>query len=266
MADEEGKENAPKEWEVVSLTASAYAAAPGPEEPDPTQESPDNLGSKPEAESSSPLFMSRHFVFPPSQHENLPLEPELIVPQLDREGDVESEVMDDEDPHFYDKDVTFENAQSIYSYEEGLSNVESEGTGDLDNSPDSALGSGPQDIIQKPVEEDEHDDEGIPSIAWWKRRAVSMYAHVKEANTFWSVFIAAAIMGLVVIGHRWQQESWKVLHFKRQFGINDEREHEVGQDAGPHNSIQRCDCGWPQTRLARPRKHVDRTLEMMTTS
>ncbi|GER49789.1 dynein heavy chain-like protein PF11_0240 [Striga asiatica] len=28
MADEEGKENAPKEWEVVSLTASAYAAAP----------------------------------------------------------------------------------------------------------------------------------------------------------------------------------------------------------------------------------------------
>ncbi|CAA0816033.1 Unknown protein [Striga hermonthica] len=229
MADEEGKENAPKEWEVVSLTASAYAAAPGPKELDSTQGNPDKLDSKHEAESSSPLFMSRHFVFPPSQHENLPLEPEFIVPQLDREGDVESEVMDDEDPHFDDKDVTFENAQSICSYEEGLCNEEGEGTGDSDDPPDSALGSGPQDI-QKPVEEDEHDDDGIPSIAWWKRRAVSLYAHAKEANTFWSVFIAAAIMGLVVIGHRWQQESWKVLHLKRQFGISDER---LGRMLGP---------------------------------
>ncbi|KAJ6972355.1 ATG8-interacting protein 2 [Populus alba x Populus x berolinensis] len=43
-------------------------------------------------------------------------------------------------------------------------------------------------------------DSDLPSNAWWKRRAASLYAHAKEANTFWSIFVAAAVMGIVILG------------------------------------------------------------------
>ncbi|KAL3652613.1 hypothetical protein CASFOL_002294 [Castilleja foliolosa] len=78
MADEEGKDDPPRgnEWEVVSLSASADAAAPGPQQVYPNDDSRITLDSKHRDETSSPLFMSRHFLFPPNQHENSPLEPE----------------------------------------------------------------------------------------------------------------------------------------------------------------------------------------------
>ncbi|KAK6157332.1 hypothetical protein DH2020_011580 [Rehmannia glutinosa] len=156
MADEEGKENAPRgnDWEVVSLTASAYAAAPGPEQVDSSQDSQGKLDAKHEAETSSAMFMSSHFDFPPSQHENLPLEPEYneihnekgsedVFSQLVKDEGVISDVDKDEEnvtfrglmsdefpviPIFDDKGnilsgsgadfgkgVAFDNVQSIYN-------------------------------------------------------------------------------------------------------------------------------------------------------
>ena len=77
MADnEEGEENTSRgaEWEVVSLTASTYAAAPGPEEVElKDDENGNTYGEDGAAETSRAMFMSGHFVFPPSLHENLPL-------------------------------------------------------------------------------------------------------------------------------------------------------------------------------------------------
>lgn len=274
MADnEEGKETAPKgtEWEVVSLTASAYAAAPGPQQVDSSQDSQSKLGGENEAETSSAMFMSSHFVFPPSQHENLPLEPEYNeihnekgseddISQLVKEEGVKSDVKDEENATIkglvsdefpgiqvfdekcntlsvsgadFGKDVAFDKVQSIYSTTEFSSfdsettmdksnNIgEGEGTDDSIEPLDRALDSGLPNL-QKPIEGDKYDGADLPCEAWWKRRAFSLYAHAKEANTFWSVFIAAAVMGLVIIGHQWQQERWRVLHLKWQFGINDE--------------------------------------------
>lgn len=77
-SNEEGEETAPRgnEWEVVSLTQSAYAAAPGPKQVDPNDDD-NNSSAEYVAETSQAMFMSGHFVFPPSQHENLPLEPDV---------------------------------------------------------------------------------------------------------------------------------------------------------------------------------------------
>ncbi|KAL3635363.1 hypothetical protein CASFOL_019910 [Castilleja foliolosa] len=253
MADEEGKDELPRgnEWEVVTLTASAYAAAPGPQQVKPSEDSQVKLDSKHEAETSSPLFMSRHFEFPPSQHENLPLEPEYKetpnekeikddVSQLIKEHDetvASKGLMSDEFPGipiFDDKGnllsvsgVDFGNdlAQSIYSSAEFSSFRNDAEEGEGSDGPiepvDSAVDSGLHDF-KKLDEGDKHDWDDLPCEAWWKRQAVSLYKHAKEANTFWSIFVAAAVMGLVIIGHQWQQERWKVLHL-RQFGINDER-------------------------------------------
>ncbi|KAG8386403.1 hypothetical protein BUALT_Bualt03G0145200 [Buddleja alternifolia] len=282
MADnEEGEVTAPRgnEWEVVSLTASAYAAAPGPEQVASSEDSQGKLGGENDAETSSAMFMSGHFVFPPSQHENLPLESEdheiqnekgseydvsKLVEVEGAKSDVKDEenvsikgLVSDEFPgiEFFDekgntlsvssvdlgKDVAFDQEQSIYSTTEFTSfrseatmsksdKVEEGEETDASIEPlDHALDSGLPNL-QKPVEGDKYDGADLPCEAWWKRRAVSLYTHAKEANTFWSIFIAAAVMGLVVIGHQWQQERWKVLHLKWQFGVNDER---MGRMLGP---------------------------------
>lgn len=70
MADkEEGHATAPKgaDWEVVSLTASAYAAAPGGNIPELKHEEKGEVVDKDKVETSNALFMSTHFVFPPKE-------------------------------------------------------------------------------------------------------------------------------------------------------------------------------------------------------
>lgn len=268
MADkEDGEETARRgnEWEVVSLTASAYAAAPGLEE---VNSSMDNSAGENEAETSNAMFMSGHFVFPPSQHENLPLEPEhsetqnekvggydlssLVTEKVDKsfvkdEGNLSIEgLMSHEFPGIqifdekgnristsdvdYGKDLILEKDErtlsttELHSFRRGATTDESyiiqegEGNHDTITPQDHESDSG----SQNPVEGGKNDGDDLPCEAWWKRRALSLYVHAKEANSFWSVFIAAAVMGLVIIGHQWQQERWKLLHLKWQFGVSDE--------------------------------------------
>ncbi|KAL2472712.1 hypothetical protein Fot_48448 [Forsythia ovata] len=274
MADnDEGEETAPKgnEWEVVSLTASAYAAAPGPQQVDSSDDNQGNLGAGNDAETSHAMIMSGHFIFPPTQHENFLLEPEFNAicsgkggeddtPQLlaeqgsklkAKEEEIVSikglisdefpgiQILDEKNDRFstsrtdFEKDVAFDKEHSIYSTAEfcsfhseapmGNSDTVEEDleTKDIlepfDSASDSCLSN-----FQKPVEEDKYDGADLPCEAWWKRHAASLYAHAKEANTFWSIFVAAAVTGLVILGQKWQQEKWQVLHLKWQFGINDE--------------------------------------------
>lgn len=49
-----------------------------------------------------------------------------------------------------------------------------------------------------------------------------MYIRTREANAMWSLFFAAAVTGLVVLGQRWQQERWQVLQLKWQSSISSE--------------------------------------------
>ncbi|XP_015899709.1 ATG8-interacting protein 1 isoform X2 [Ziziphus jujuba] len=276
MADnEEGEENTPRgnEWEVVSLTASAYAAAPGPEQVELKNDS-----YVEEAETSHALFMSRHFVFPPSQHENLPLEPENIEIHNEEAGDndVVTELGVEEGGRSSGKDGEnlnlkgltepdefpgiqfFEKASSLSlhgtEFEEGntlerLNLVDKEqimydaskyssfqnetALGDTTSyvedmdisgpieSPEQGLDAGNITRLPQPSK---HDNSDLPCGAWWKRRAASMYSHAKDANAVWSVFIAAAVMGLVILGQRWQQERWQALQLKWQLSLNEDYE------------------------------------------
>ncbi|XP_060204978.1 ATG8-interacting protein 1-like [Lycium barbarum] len=77
--------------------------------------------------------------------------------------------------------------------------------------------------LPKAKDEDNDDAVNLPCQAWWKRRAVSLIAHAKDANAFWSIFVAAAVMGIVIIGQRWQLERWQVLEMNWKFGGHDER-------------------------------------------
>ncbi|GLT62480.1 hypothetical protein SLA2020_351170 [Shorea laevis] len=260
MADIEGEEHTSRgnEWEVVSLTASTYAAAPGPKE----VEKDDDNGN---TETTHALFMSHHFVFPPSEHENLPLEiddSEIhnkqggkdVVSEFDAEEAGRSSGKDEENWTF--KGLTVpdefpgmqffdEKEQSIYSAaaygslhsETALGGSTAYGENiAVPGLNEQALDFSP-DISSSPTlaKDDKHDGSGLPCGAWWKRRASSLYAHAKEANTFWSIFIAAAVMGLVLLGQRWQQERWQALQLKWQISINHEK---TGRVLGPISRLK----------------------------
>ncbi|KAH9618549.1 hypothetical protein KSS87_019773 [Heliosperma pusillum] len=236
------------DWEVVSLTASTYAAAPGPRGDESIYEDSDSrISGSDEAETSRALFMSGHFVFPPSLHENLPIVPAKTEISKDvKEYDLVSEMnvmkewqsvgkLDDE-WKFEGLDVTEYN-ESIAQC--GLKADDNEhdlyGTAKLgsfhnatmicnpaayDQSPiASDLVEASMDVIdatylisQSPrfVNEDEADDSKLPCEPWWKKGMASLGAQAKQTSAFWSVVVAAAVMGLVVIGQRWQQERWQI--------------------------------------------------------
>ncbi|XP_057981454.1 ATG8-interacting protein 2 [Malania oleifera] len=294
MADRENREKGEEgeetntcgnEWEVVSLTASAYAAAPGPEGVEQNNDNDgnerNNATGKEEAETGHAMFMSSHFVFPPSQHENLPLEPdtsgvhkelgdENVVPELNVEakGRVDSKAEEDWDvkaltvPDEFPEIQLFDgkgNKLSVHGteFEEGtalqeLNSVDKEhiiySAAKFSSFPSETTIGGPTAYDEKtiipdltdpseqgldltgipqspePMEDDKYggsNDSNLPCEAWWKRRAVSLYAHAKEANTFWSIFIATAVMGLVILGQRWQKERWQVLQLKWQCSLGD---------------------------------------------
>ncbi|XP_060218587.1 ATG8-interacting protein 1-like isoform X2 [Lycium barbarum] len=244
-SNEEGEETAPRgnEWEVVQLTQSAYAAAPGPKQVDLNDDS--DSSAQYVAETSQAMFMSGHFVFPPSQHENLPLEPDVIEihneqggedagPDLVADeggksdnygGNTETKEFEDDAAvqglSSVDKEQSFFGTANYSSYQSedpmGLS-ATTEETNVLAESVEPF-----HQGVDKAKDEDDYDTTNLPCQAWWKRRAASLIAHAKDANTFWSIFIAAAVMGLVIIGQTWQQERWQVLQMKWQAGVHGER-------------------------------------------
>ncbi|XP_058767876.1 ATG8-interacting protein 1-like isoform X2 [Vicia villosa] len=273
--DEVEKASRSNDWEVVSLTASTYAAAPGPNKVELKDDDKEDAYGPNDAETSNALFMSGHFAFPPSRHENLPLVPdygEIQNVSGDKENAVEEtreettrpSGKDDENLTLAGLDVVSKEFEGMQYYDEkihgkqfkegttlpdfglavkeesmyhpakytsfpsetdistviayGESIVESETT----ESAEQETNVSPDDLSlpKNSSQDDKQNPSDLPCGAWWKRRAASIYAHAKEANTFWSVFIAATVMGLVMLGQRWQRE--KALQLKWQISITDE--------------------------------------------
>jgi len=200
MADEEkidGASSRGADWEVVALSASAYAASPGPD-----ADLQDDLRNKEfhgEHESSSSMFMSEHFVFPPYEHENLPIE------------------FEDDD------EITFQPGSNILlakeehnylDYREMVPSNDGNGVDEAYASPNQH-----EDVSPDFIKDGEH----LPYEAWWKRHAISLYKQAKETNTVWSLCMAAALMGLVVLGRQWRRENLQFQQLKLQFSINNER-------------------------------------------
>ncbi|GAB2217339.1 hypothetical protein Droror1_Dr00000513 [Drosera rotundifolia] len=255
-------------WEVVSLTASTYAASPGPKGLEPVHEEKVLETDEAETETSQALFMSGHFVFPPSQHENLPLEEEekqdvgcveaeiyveegerskgkeddiLIVSGLNVPEDfADAEVFDGKSERLPIRELEFDEISVM----QGANILGEEGVmygGDSYSSiySGSALGgsANPVELIESPEssldpsvphsqkkgKDEKHDDHELPSGAWWKNPVARLRSHAKETNAFWSIFVAAAVMGLVILGQKWQQERWQVLQQRWQLTINSEK-------------------------------------------
>ncbi|KAL1192139.1 ATG8-interacting protein 1 [Cardamine amara subsp. amara] len=218
---EDHKEHPPRgnEWEVVSLTSSAYAASPGPY----NVESRDvrKYDAYYGAETSRDLFMSDHFVFPPSEHENLPIDEPLLQEEQGKDGE---DLILEGSTRF--RDEAGNNQQSIYGESALASSRHMESLGTESELYEQGLMDAEADEYEEgnlDLHSDAATNHNLPCEAWWRRRAISMYSRTREANAIWSLFFAAAVTGLVVLGQRWQQERWQILQLKWQSSISSEK-------------------------------------------
>ncbi|XP_072982827.1 ATG8-interacting protein 1-like [Typha latifolia] len=249
------------DWEVVNLTQSIYTDAPAPDE----QESSD-ASSSPSSTNDS--------VFPPSQHENLPIVSEFTENPSENEAlEVSCAVKDDgvsdatyeenvqeksdaadlDESQFVEKarslaidDIEFKQGKglqgmNLVSEEEGIYvdpefSVVNAGTdGNGDEPTERSLESPPQY-----AKLDEEDNKIVPSChcpcqRTWKRCAERLYLQAKETNTFRSVAVAAAMMGLVILGQRWRRNKWHLHQPTWQFNLTHER---MSKLLGPINRFK----------------------------
>ncbi|KAJ0250014.1 ATG8-interacting protein 2 [Hirschfeldia incana] len=244
------------DWEVVSLTASAYAASPGPKPVDDDNKDvtpPPSSG----AETSHPLYMSGHFVFPPSseEHHNTNMEPSEIYEDKKASKKMDSDFsLEQEDTP--GKEVGAGDLSSLKGDElSGLDFFEQEeedkGKSNIYKTSmqdERAFGGSHVYEQTEPVTDITPDDQLAaansppPCEPWWKRSAASLISQAKETNTVWSIFIAAAaVMGVVVLGQRWQHERWQLLQLNWESTIaNNEK---AGRLMGPISRLKQAFVG-----------------------
>ncbi|CAN6981068.1 unnamed protein product [Brassica oleracea var. botrytis] len=254
MADKEeassGGDNATRgtDWEVVSLTASAYAASPGPKPVD------DDVTTPPyeaETTTSHPLYMSRHFAFPPSEEQHqtdIPSEKK----KMDSEFSIEQETGKEDGGDLTLKGLDL--AKDDDDDDEFDFFQEGKGKSNIYMQDERAFGGEHSDPIHQqtdvapPEPEEEHHQVAAaansppPCEPWWKRSAASLISQAKETNTVWSIFIAAAaVMGVVVLGQRWQHDRWQVLQLNWESTIGNEKA--AGRLMGPISRLKQAFVG-----------------------
>jgi len=332
--------NRAQDWEVVSLTASAYAAAPGPKNPEGSCSENESDVNVNENESPVAMVHSGHFNFPPSLPEGVPIQQgtgdntegleisydvnvedcsesektddfvgqnDLKIDNRGKDLKPREEIagnVDDLEISYNDKmESSFQNlhhcAESLQGTElfrenqmqisvvhgkdieedkalKGLDWIEPRhqnasveedeiavlaaklsifhgDTGGVSSSntcdENKVLCESQKEVLEqsfslpKPFslnEATQQDDDvssdspiaskakkssgkDLPCEAWWKRHAASLLTQAREANALWPIAIAAALMGLVVLGQRWQQERWQNQQLRSQLSAKDEK-------------------------------------------
>jgi hypothetical protein len=186
------------DWEVVPLTASTYAAAPGPQIPTPLPAGDKNLDTSYTTKqydfvSSSSMFMSGHFL--------LPKEKEMDESNKYEEKET-SKTKEDE-------------LQKGFSMSSGFEPH----VGSIEEEYETPVNEEQEREVERVKE---NQAKGMANKGRWKKQVLTVYKNVKEATTLWSVFWAAALVGIAIVGQRWQREKLHVQQLKLQFRINNE--------------------------------------------
>eukprot|EP00252_Welwitschia_mirabilis_P018871 TRINITY_DN4232_c0_g1_i1.p1 TRINITY_DN4232_c0_g1~~TRINITY_DN4232_c0_g1_i1.p1 ORF type:complete len:289 (+),score=66.55 TRINITY_DN4232_c0_g1_i1:179-1045(+) len=247
-----------QDWEVVSLTASTYGAAPGPKRP----EEGVSVQSEEEAkvvteERLDSMLLSRHFTFSEASQEAYHIQQDKVQ----NLNSCESYGKDScKEPGKVDKISANEGIEKLEYQSEGskaskhldwidpchhkISSLPPE-LGIFHNKIDDVSGSKSTFChegnvltdLQKdtqeqavfiskdsfPIEEAEIQEEEVSAdatqakenvkngnslscSAWWKHHSAFLFSQAKQASTLWPIAIAAAFMGLIILGQRWQNQ------------------------------------------------------------
>lgn len=192
------------EWDMLSLTSSIYASPLFRRGFDPI-----NLPGYGDViniqDGQTGLVMSDGFVFPPSEHENLPIEPEHDESNTNCDGKESSCAGNNDDDwcHVLPEEI------------DDISNENLSDNGDLPAASEATIpDSHPTEINAKQEKDHTTCKADFPCERWWKRKTTYLFHHIKGVTTVCSVVAAGAVVGFIVMGQRWQQDHWHLHQFK----------------------------------------------------
>ena len=202
------------EWDMLSLTSSIYASPLFRRGFDPINLPGYGDVINIQEGTQTGLVMSDGFVFPPSEHENLPIEPEHdnlpIEPEHD-ESNTNSDGKESSCAGNNDDDWCHVSPEEI----DGISNENLSDNSDLPAAREATVpDSQPTEINAKREKDHTTCKADLPCERWWKRKTTYLFHHIKGVTTVCSVVAAGAVVGFVVMGQRWQQDHWHLHQFK----------------------------------------------------
>lgn len=201
-----------KDWEMVSLTSSTCA----------------ENGSNGVCSEGLEGLDSDTFIFPPSRHEGLPIESQdhygMENPLLGSGNLSENNAENEEEaplagPEFEPQTAEEENSRNFDESRD--SDVDREGNRGSKAEENMELkheGFGNEGWV-----EGGFGDEDFRGDGWWKRQAASL----GQSNTLWSIAVATALLGIVFLGQRWQNERWNNKQLRLQLCAKDEKISEL---------------------------------------
>ncbi|XP_078148148.1 ATG8-interacting protein 1-like isoform X1 [Carex rostrata] len=208
------------DWEVVSLTASTYAAAPGPQTPSTPPSGHRKLESldssyttkQYEFEPPSSMFMSDHFLLPNEEEMDESSQYEQKETSKAKEDELQKSLSMSSGFEPLRGSIV-EESETLPAYEEQereTKGVEKEGWWK-------------KQVLTVYKNAKEATTTRVEKEGWWKKQVLIVYKNVKEATPLWSVFWATALVGIAIVGQRWQREKLQIQQLKLQFRINNER-------------------------------------------
>ncbi|KAM0852689.1 hypothetical protein ACQ4PT_051588 [Festuca glaucescens] len=171
------------------------------------------------------LFTSDDFVFPPSEHENLPIESELDGLNTNTDGlegsCVGNLVEDSDEPH---QEVDDKPHQEVD--DEPHREVDDNSDENLSFSSDllSAIETTSSESKLSEIHADQEKNNmcrksDLPCEGWWQKKSTSVFHSIKGMTTV-SIVAAGALVGFVIMGQRWQQDRLHLHQF--QFSVSGE--------------------------------------------
>ncbi|KQK20104.1 ATG8-interacting protein 1 [Brachypodium distachyon] len=193
------------EWDMTSLTSSVYTSPLFQTGFDSVHVP--KYGNVSSQKGPYPgLFISDDFVFPPSEHENLPIEFEVDGLNIDTEGldgcRARNSVEGCNEPHQEVDDNSDENPFLSSDF-----SCVNEAT-----SSDLKL----YEIHGDQVKNSSCGKSDLPCEGWWQRKSTHVFHHIKGVTTV-SIVAAGALVGFVIMGQRWQQDRWHLHQFQFSF-------------------------------------------------
>ncbi|EEE58064.1 hypothetical protein OsJ_08918 [Oryza sativa Japonica Group] len=226
------------DWEVVQLTASTYASAPGPRMSEPSDEAEVKGYDTKGDDSAAALLMSGHFSVSPSEVESLLRGTDGKEHQKELSGqDAVSAEGDDEKFQDTCEHKLKDDLHWIPSFDKGknLSLVDMEfdkafqGMGLVGEEPlgfsssrYNPIDANNEKKTEEPTvqnvnrvidsskvvassEQNKPDDSEFPHEASWKKQLLSLYKNVRKSNKFWPIVVATALVGVTCFWRRWQK-------------------------------------------------------------
>nr|CAD1836013.1 unnamed protein product [Ananas comosus var. bracteatus] len=151
------------------------------------------------------------------EHENLPIVPDYSEIHSESEGrQVAGDVATVHETEFFDEGKGLPEGEELNLVGEEEFTLANDDSDESDEP--SQQGESPTKHAKKD-EDDKYCGSGLPCESWLKRHATCLYRHAKETTTLWSVVVAAALVGLVILGQKWHREKLQLHQLKWRFNI-----------------------------------------------